>query len=233
MYLQNIFDQFRTSLISTWDGVIGFVPNFLAAVIVFIIGWVFSSMLGKIVAQLINALKLDNIFRSMQFDQVVEKAGFHLSVGNFIGAIVKWFFIIVFLVASVNIVDLPYVNDFLVNVVLNFIPKVAAAAVILVLGAVLAQALRRLVSGSARAADLPSAHFLGGVSYWAIWIFAIIAALDKLGVFTPNFQSTFGGTILMGLVAMIAIAGGIAFGLGGKDVAGRYLEDMKREISEK
>ena len=107
-----------------------------------------------------------------------------------------------------------------------YLPKVIVAAIILVVSAVLAEAVKRLVTGSARAAHLPSSAFLGGVSKWAIWIFAILAALYQVGIAGPLVQ-----TFFTGAVAAISLAVGLAFGLGGKDAAARFLEKLRSDIA--
>ena len=177
-------------------------------------------------SQIINALKVDMALESLGAKEVVSRAGFKLDSGAFIGGLVRWFFIVVFLMAAVEVLGLREVTAFLRDIVLWYIPKVIVAAVILVAAAVLADVAQRLVRGSAQAAHLPSAAFLGGVTRWSIWVFAILAALYELGVAGPFVQ-----TLFTGFVAMVSIAGGLAFGLGGKDAAARFVERLRSDIN--
>jgi|SRR3989344_5227821 len=228
MYNNNLIDVVGTSLNSVWGGVITFLPKFIIALIIFIIGWIVGSILGRVVAQFIRAIKLDNMLKSVGTDAVMERAGFALDAGKFFGTLIKWFFVIVFLVAAINVIGLVQVNMFLVDVVLGFLPRVIVAALILVVGAILAHTLSQLVSGSARAASMPSAKFAGGIAKWSVWTFAILAALSQLGIAGPFAQ-----TLFTGLVAMLALAGGLAFGLGGRDAASRYLDTLRKDISDR
>jgi small-conductance mechanosensitive channel len=208
-----------------WGGVIAFVPKLIIALIIFIVGWVIAVVLGRIVAQIVRSLKVDRALQSLGAEEPLSKAGFRLDSGAFVGGLVRWFFIIIFLVAAVDVLGLNQVNEFLYGVVLLYLPNVIVAALILVVAALLADATKKVVAGSAKAADLPSAEFLGGVAKWAIWIFAILAALSHLGI-----AGVFAQTLFTGVVAMLAIAGGLAFGLGGKDAAARYIERLRKDI---
>lgn len=208
-----------------WEGVLTLAPKFIIALIIFIVGMVVAAVIGKFISKIISALKVDGALQSMGVGDILSKAGFSLDSGMFIGGLVKWFLIIVFLVASVDILGLSDVNDFLKNVVLSYLPNVIIATLILVVGAFIAGAMQKVVVGSAKAAGIPSTHFIGGITKWAIWIFAILAALYQLGI-----AGAFAQTILTGFMAMIAIAGGLAFGLGGKEAAAHYIEKLKKDI---
>jgi hypothetical protein len=195
-----------------------FIPKFLIALIIFVVGWIIAVALGKLVSQVVRTLKVDKLLQAVGLENTMSKAGMRLDSGSFIGGLVRWFFIIVFLVAAIDVLGLSQVNAFLKDVVLLYLPNVIVAALIFV--------MKRIVVGSAKAADVPSASLLGGVVKWAIWIFAILAALYQLGI-----AGVFSQTIFTGFVAMLAIAGGLAFGLGGKEAAARYIEKLKEDIS--
>lgn len=226
MLVQTWGDVLIASFQQLWSGVVGFVPQLIIAFIVFIIGWVIAVALGKVVEQIIRAIKVDMALKSLGIESPLGRAGFKLDSGAFIGGLVRWFFILVFLLAAVDVLGLSQVTEFLRSVVLTYIPQVIVAALILVAAALLADLAHNLVEGSARAAHLPSAGFLGGVAKWSIWIFALLAALYQLGIAGPFVQ-----TLFTAFVAMVALAGGLAFGLGGKDLASRYLDRLREDIS--
>ena len=215
-----------TSLTMLWGGVIGFLPQLVVALIILVFGWVIAIAVGRLVSQIVMGLKLDMALEGLGAKELVSRAGFKLDSGAFLGGLVRWFFIVVFLMTAVDVLGLREVTAFLRDIVLWYIPKVIVAVVILVAAAVLADVAQRLARGSAQAAHLPSAAFLGGVTKWSIWIFAILAALYELGVAGPFVQ-----TLFTGFVAMVSIAGGLAFGLGGKDAAARFLERLRGDIN--
>ena len=221
----NIFTSwgsaFTYSLQSIWISFIDFVPRFLFAIIVFIIGWIIGSVIGKAIEQVIAALKVDKALESAGVDSVMNRTGIRLNVGAFIGGIVKWFVIIVFLVASLDILQLTAVTDFLKTDVLGYLPNVIVAALILVVATVVSDFMGKVVTASAKAGSIRSANFLGTLARYSIWIFALIIALGQLGIAAAYMQIFF-----TGLVAMLAIAGGLAFGLGGKDAAAHTIAKL-------
>jgi hypothetical protein len=226
MYIfQTWGEAFTYSLQGIWASFINFVPAFLFAVIIFIIGWVIGSIIGKAIDQVIGALKIDKMLEGAGIDSVMQKAGMRLNIGGFIGAVVKWFIIVVFLVASLDILQLTAVTDFLKNDVLGYLPHVIVAALVLVVATVVSDFMGKVVTSGAKAANIRSANFLGSLVRYAIWIFAFIIALSELGIAAGYMQILF-----TGLVAMLAIAGGLAFGLGGKEWANNAISHVNDRI---
>jgi len=218
-------DVLSQSFQNLFYGLANFVPSVIVAIVIFIVGWLVGAGLGRVVAQIVDSLRIDHALKSTGIERVLSRAGFELSSGKFLGFLVRWFFIIVFLVASLQVLNLTQVNDFLTTVVLGYLPRVIAAVLILLVAAVVAEAAQRVVAGSAKAAALHSAGFLGKVARYAIWIFAILVALDQL-----NVASAFVQTMFTGVVIAASIAIGLAFGLGGQASAARYLEHLQSEI---
>ena len=225
-----IISDWGVQLSSAFTGigvqVLQFLPKLLLAIIIFIAGWVVGSVLSDVVSKIVKAIRIDSILESAGARGLLDKAGFNLNTGAFLGGLVKWFIIIVFLVTALDILKLEAVNAFLTNVVLGYIPQVIVATLILVVAAVLADLSQKVLSGGARALDSKHAGMVGGVARWSIWIVAILAALNQLGIAGGMMQ-----TLFTGLVAMLALAGGLAFGLGGKDAAANYIEKLRGDIS--
>ncbi len=218
-------DVLNQSFQNLFYGLVAFIPNLIVAIVIFIVGWIIGAGLGRIVTQVINSLRIDQALKQAGVDRVLSRAGFELSSGKFLGRLVEWFFIIVFLVAALDVLHLEAVNLFLRDVVLGYLPQVIVAVLILLVSAVVAQAAEGVVAGSARAAQLHAAGFLGKVARYSIWTFAILAALYQLQVATQLLQ-----TLFMGIVIAFALAIGLAFGLGGQQAAARYLEHLQQEI---
>lgn len=204
-----------------------FVPDLIVAIIIFIVGWLVGTGLSRVVAQVIDSLRIDQALKPTGIERVLSRAGFQLSSGKFLGFLVKWFFIVVFLVASLDVLNLSTVNLFIKDVVLGYLPMVIVAVLVLLVAAVVAEAAERVITGSAKAASLHAAGFLGKVARYAIWIFAILTALDQLRV-APAFMQI----LFTGVVIAVSIAVGLAFGLGGQVSAARYLERLQSEIKD-
>lgn len=228
MLIQTWADVLTSSFQGLLDGLVAFIPNIIVALVIFILGWLVGAALGRIVAQLAQSVKLDSALKNTGLNEAVERAGFSLNSGAFLGGLVKWFFIIVFLVASLDVLGLTQVNVFLQTVVLSYLPQVIVAVLIVLVGAVVAEVVKDIVAGGARAAKIHSANFAGSLAKWAIWVFAILAALDQLQV-----ASAFVQTLFTGVVVAVSLAVGLAFGLGGQEAAARYLEKIRSEIDHK
>ena len=217
----------KASFQDMWIGVINFIPGFLAAVVLFLVGWLIAVLVGKAISQVIKTAKLDVALRAAGFDKVVERAGVTLNSGDFIGALVKWCIIVVALMTSLDILGLTTVTGYLKTDVLGYLPKVIVATLILLVSVVIAQAVQKLVVSSAKAANIKAADALGTAAKWAILAFAILQAVSNL--IDIQIVLSFLGTILMGIVAALALA----FGLGGKEAAARFIEKTQRENESK
>ena len=218
-------DVFNASLQNLWWGFVQFAPKLIIAIIFFIVGWVLGNLVAKAFDHVIGALKVDKLFESVGMGNFFRKAGMNLNTGYFIGQVVKWFVIIVFLLPSLNLVGLDYIASFLQDV-LMFLPRVIVAAFILIIATFVADFISKSVVASAKAMNLRSANMLGVICKYAIWVFAFIIAFGQLGVAPAYMQILFAG-----IIGMFAVAGALAFGLGGKDSAQKLLsklgEDMK------
>lgn len=225
MILQTWADVTIQAFQKIWQGFIDFLPSILGALIVFFIGWAIAIGLHKLVTQILRALKIDPALEKIGAGKAFEKAGIKMDVANWIGILVKWFLIFVFLLAATEILGLQYVSQFLQSVV-AYIPNIIVAAIILVVGAWLAGFLQKLVIASVSASKIKSTAFIGAIVKWAVLIFTFLTALMQLGI------AYYLQTIITGLIAMLAIAGGLAFGLGGKEQAASMLKKLKDEMSD-
>jgi len=218
-------DVFNASLQNLWWGFVQFAPKLVVAIVFFVIGWVLGSLISKAIEQVFSSLKIDSLFRSLGTEGFFRRAGVNLNSGRFVGEVVKWFVVIVFLLPSLNLVGLTDVSAFLSNSVLGFLPQIIIAAFVLIIAAVVSEGLSKTVLATAKAMELKSAHMLATVAKYAVWVFAFIIALGKLGL--GDYMSI----LFSGIIAMLALGSAIAFGLGGKEAAGRFIDKLGEEVS--
>ena len=227
MLIQSWGDVVIGSFQEVWVAVAEFLPLLIGAILIFLIGWVIAAALARVIEEIFRALKVDGLLARLDINKPFERAGWRLNTGVFFGALVKWFIIITSLLAAANILHLDAVSQFLRDILL-YIPNVAVAALILVIAAFVADGADRLIRGSTEIAGQRKSAFIALVARWAIWIFALLAALLQLGIAQALVQ-----TFLTGLIAALALAFGLSFGLGGKEVAAEYLRQMKSEMSKR
>ncbi len=207
-----------------WVGFVDFTPKIIGAIIVFLIGWIIAVAVGKITSEILKRIKLDRIFEKGSWKRALEKAEIKVDVSSFIGAIFKWILVIVFLLAAVEILGLVQFASFLENV-LNYLPNVIVASAIFVAAVIIADILEKVVRAAVESARIGYGHLVGVIVKWSIWIFAILAILVQLKV-TPSLIHI----IVQGMIGLIVIAGGLAFGLGGKEVAAEVLQNLRRKL---
>ena len=215
------------SFANLWLGVVSFIPGLVAAVVIVLIGWGLGVLFGRVVAQIIKAIRIDEALRRAGVETFLNKGGINLNSGKFLGGLVRWFIILVFLVGALDVLKLTQVTDFL-RQILNYLPQVIVAVLILIAAGLVADAMKKVVLSSAMSAEISSAGLLATATKWVIWIFAILVALSQLGIAAGFIQ-----TIFTGLVVALSLGLGLSFGLGGQEAASRAIDKVSKEISGK
>jgi len=217
-----------SSLEAFGRGVLEFLPLLIAALIVFIIGWLISAGVGKLFEGILKKLQLDKLFKAKKWDQALEKAEFSGGPSEFIGGLIKWILIIVFLSISVEILGLTQFGYFLNETVLKiWIPNILAAILIFVATVIVAGFAEKLIKASLHGAKVEHGKLGATIVKWLIWVFGISAILVQFNIAIADEVVT---TIFGGIVAFIVIAGGLAFGLGGKEVAADILKGLRNKL---
>jgi hypothetical protein len=219
-------DVFNASLQDLWWGFIQFAPKLILAIIFFIIGWVLGNLIAKAFEQVLGAMKVDKLFASIGADGFFKRAGMNLNTGYFIGQVAKWFVVIIFLLPSLNLVGLTDIRAFLQDDVLGFLPRVIVAAFILIIATIVSEALSRTVMAGAKSMGISSASMLATVAKYSVWVFAFIIALGQLGI-ADYYMSV----LFTGIIFMLALGSALAFGLGGREAAGRFISKIGDEMS--
>jgi len=220
-------DALSDSTNNVFDRIANFFPNLLGAVIVLVLGWLIAVLLQKLVDRVFRLIGLQKVFEMARIEKVVEKGKFKTDTTGVIAALVKWIVLIIVFLTAADVLNLPQVVDFF-GVILGYVPNVVAAVAIILIGAVLANFLSDVVRGSSEAGGLAYSRVLSAVTLWAVWVFAVLAAMLQLGIASDLIR-----TLFTGFVALVAIAGGLAFGLGGQDSAKRLLAKIEKDLKSK
>lgn len=225
MIFSNWYQALGDSFVTLWPGVIQLGVGLVIAVIIFAIGWIVGSLIGSLVEKLFQTAKIDTALRQAGVEKALHRGGVNLNSGAFIGGLIKWFVIAVFFLASLQVLGLQPVTLFLQSIIVNYLPRVIVAVLILVVSIVIADAIKHIVAASSAAAGIKSSKALGTIAKAAIIVFAIFAAFLQLNIAPAFFE-----TVLMGIVVAFALAFGLAFGLGGRDAASRLIQKAEEEI---
>lgn len=221
------FETWRQAVTASLQGLLlkvtDFLPNFIAAIIVLILGIILAASLAKIIKKLIELTRVDKLLEKLGVNDAFKAFG-KISIGGIIGWLVKWFLIVVVLMAVADILQMSQINDFLKQVA-GFLPNVVIAVVVMMIGFIGGNFVYEIVYRSVKATKMHSPRFLANIAKWSIIIFALMASLIQLSIAAALVQ-----TLFTGLIAMMAIAGGIAFGLGGKDKAAEWLDSLEKKL---
>lgn len=212
----SLLDSINTGLV----GLVTFLQSFVAGLIVLIIGIIVAALLRQAVLEVLKALKVEGLLRRYG----VPEARGDLNWSNILAEIVRWFIILMFLVPAVKIWGVPEATTVL-NEIILYIPSVFVATIFALVGLVFAKLAHDIVIASVHGLSPDVANVVATVAKWSIIVFVIFGVLIQLGVAADLIRILF-----TGIVAMIAIGGGIAFGLGGQTAARDILETLKRRL---
>lgn len=224
MLVQDWVDVLVGSLQSLWQVVASFLPSLVGAMIVLIVGLIVAAGLERLVERLVYYLKVDALLARLGVEAYLERARLELNAGHFLGRIVYWFILVAFFLTASDILGFMALSGFLGDVLL-YIPNVLIAALILIAAVVVANFVRGLVMASVLSARLHAAKFLGAATWWIIMVFGFLTAAVQL-----NIAVSIINTVITGLIAMMALAGGLAFGLGGRDAAARWIARIENDV---
>lgn len=223
--ISNWAESVRAGVSEALHKVIVAVPDILAAILVLLIGVVVAGVLKAIVVRVLRAVKIKPIADRVGLQRIFPGK---FDLVELVGDLVKWFFIIVFLLQALTIAHLQQVND-IVQHLLAYVPNVLAAAVLVLVGFVVADLTSRLVLNAARAVGANTARLLADMTKYAILGVVTFTVLAQLGVNTLFLDRLF-----TAIVVSLALAAGLAFGLGGRDLAKDLLDGVrssfKREL---
>lgn len=215
-------ESVRVGVSDALRDVIAYVPDLIAALVVLLFGVIVAYVLKALIVRVLRMVKLGNMFKKTHLSEVFPGT---FDVVDLLGDLVKWFFIIVFLLQALTVARLLQVEG-LVQGLLNYVPSVVAAAVLVFVGSVVADLTSRIVVNAARAMGAGTARLLGDITRYSVLTLVVFTALAQLGV-----NTTFLNDLFIAIVAMLALAGGLAFGLGGKDLAHDVLEHLRKSFS--
>ena len=224
--MQNWNEIIIMSFQNVWLQVADFLPKLVAAIVIFVVGLIVAIAIGKLIRLIVKNLQIDTLLEKIGVTAFFQKGEIQFSFSALMGWLVKWFLIVVFLIAAAESLGLSQITEFL-NAVVAYFPNVIVAVVILMIGIVLGSFVQNWFRKFLEANKVKTAHFLAGIAKWVIVIFSVLAALSQLKIATSLIN-----TLFTGFVAMVTIAGGLAFGLGGKDWATKLIGQIRKDITE-
>lgn len=189
------------------------IPRLIGFAIILIVGWIIAALIEKAVVTLLRTLHFNVLAERAGLVSFIQKSNMQDDAAGAIGIVSKWFVRLIALVVAFDALGLPAVSDILRQLLL-WLPNLVVALVVLVIGGMAANALSNLVRGSAAEGGLDRPDLLARIARYAVWGFAILVAINQLGIATSLIN-----ILLMATAGALALALGLSFGLGGRDTA--------------
>lgn len=211
-----LFASINTGLLA----IVSFVPKFAAGAVILLVGIIVASIFKQILSEVFKSLKIEALLHKYGVPEMKEE----FSWSNILSEIVRWFVIVIFLIPTADVWGLPQIITVL-NQFLLYLPNVFVAAIIALVGFAFARIVHDVVLASSHGVSRDAARAIATVARWAIAVFVILAVLNQLGVAADLVRILF-----TGFVAMLAISGGIAFGLGGQVAAKDVIDEVRKKL---
>src|SRR5829696_5828234 len=207
-----------TSLTAALSLFLAAIPRIIGFVVILIIGWLIAGALAAGVAALLRAIRFNDIAQRSGISGFVQNMGIRKDAAGFLADIVKWFVRLIVLVVAFDALGLPAVSQVLQQFLL-WIPNLVVAVVVLVIAGLAANALSNLIRGATAQAGFDNPDLLATIARVAVWAFGIVIAVNQIGIAQELVN-----TLFMGFIGALALAAGLAFGLGGRDTAGQIVQ---------
>lgn len=197
---------------------LGAIPRIIGFLVILIIGWLIAGLLAAGVAALLRAVRFNELAQSSGFGGFVRNMGIRKDPSGLLADIVKWFVRLIVLVVAFDALGLPAVSQVLQQFLL-WIPNLVVAVVVLVIAGLAANALGNLIRGATAQAGFDNPDLLATIARVAVWAFGIVVAVNQIGI-----AQALVNTLFMGFIGALALAAGLAFGLGGRETAGQIVQ---------
>jgi hypothetical protein len=197
---------------------LGAIPKLIGFALILIVGWIIASALAAAVAAVLRTVKFNDLAQRAGISGFVKSMGVHTDAAGFLATLVKWFVRLIVLVTAFDALGLPAVSQVLQQILL-WLPNLVVALVVLVVAGLAANALASLVRGATAESGLGNPDLLATIARVAVWAFAIVIAVNQVGVAT-----TIVNTLFMATVGAVAVAFALAFGLGGRETAAQIVQ---------
>ncbi len=210
---------------------ITFIANLVVAIVVFIIGYLISVGIGRLITEILKSVKFNKLFEKEGWRKALQKANVEVDPSEFIGAIFKWVFVIVSLLLAVDVLKLTSFAGFLTEV-LFYLPNVIVAVLVFTVAIVISDIVEKVVRATVERLRVGSGFIAASIVKWAIWVFAFFLILDQL-LPSSLLVKTLYTSIVYGIIGALALGIGLAIGLGGKETAGKIISDIYKKIDER
>ena len=218
----NITNAVANGIRGKYDVFVEHAPYILGAIALFLFGWILAEFASRVIIKMSDKIKLEWVAEKVGLQHFLKRIKSKFGASHVVAKGVKGYLIFLFFIEATKVAQLTQIAEFLTRVI-NYVPDVIIAIFIMLVGIRIGNTMQILISTSLSFAKSNTANILGLAAKGTVITFAVLAALSELEIAEILVQ-----TLFIGFIAMLTIAGGLAFGLGGKDVVRELLESIKR-----
>jgi hypothetical protein len=213
-------ELFLEPLKETGDKIIGLLPSLVGALVILLLGWFLAKILKAALIKILVAVRLERFSARTGFSKFLSRGDIKYSLADILGTVLFWIVFLLFVYLAADILNLTLVED-LINRIMSFIPDLVAAVIIVIVGVLLASLFKRVVRATASSYALAHRELIATVVQYLVVFFAVAMALEELGVAKQILVNS-----VLIVIAAFAFGLALAFGLGGKDVAGKIVNKL-------
>lgn len=202
----------QTALTDMLTNLMNTVPKVVSALLIFIVGYIVSKVIAKIVKKALSKIGIDKIGEKLNEIDIIRKANMEIKISAVLAKIIYYFLMLFFAVAATSVLGIPEISN-LVADIFNFVPRLVVAMIVLVLGTLIADALRKMVLTGLKSLGVSSAGILSSVVFYFLFINIVISALSQAEINT-EFLSQNISIVIGGVIGAFALG----YGLASKDV---------------
>ena len=216
-----VMEPIKVMAIKIWS----YVPAIAGAIIILVVGWLLAKLIETIVTKILKAVRLDSVSDKIGISKVLAQGDIKMSLSELVGAIIYWFVILIAVATMFDALNLKMASDIISRLV-GYVPNILAAIFILIIGSFLANFIATIIRTAGTNAGLKNAKLMSQIAQVVLMVFTVIIAIEQLKVATALL-------VLAVNIILISIGLGIAlaFGLGCKDIAGKFVQDVVNKMN--
>lgn len=199
-------------------------PNIFLGIVIILLGLYISKKIRDLVIHFLNRLRLNQMLSSLGWQEFFNRFNTKLDIPRFFGTITQIYFLLWVVLLVLDMLSLSIVGNIISNII-NYYPNIFISIVIFIVAVFIADFSKKIIVSDFREEKLTYSNFLGNIIASSVWVIAILAILYQLQIAQTLILIAF-----IGFIALIVLTVGIAFGLGGKEIAKKTLEDIEKKI---
>ena len=200
--------------------VLGVTPTVFWVLVVLVVGTLLARTLGSVVTDAIKRVQIDKISHTIGLSGALEAGGIKRPVSDLVGTIISWVLTVTTFVVALKLVGIAVLGE-ATSSVMGYLPALLSGIVALTVAIIIAYIVAAFIKVVAVNTDMPKPELMATFTKWAIVLTGFVAFMNKVGL---GFLLT--GTPFTLIIGALALALGLAFGLGGREHAARYMDKV-------